>query len=125
MFNKLERMIIWGSILGCLLATMIVHAQETTVGPPASAAPALKPDPSGANTGGAADVVGTTAGAPTAEEMKKWATNEPLAMKLADVVGHNRIAINIDHRESCQNREDWGRKDLSISSRRGDSNPNR
>ena len=95
MFNKLERMIIWGSIFGCLLAPMIVHAQETTVGPPASAAPTLKPDPSGANTGGAADVVGATAGAPTAEEMKKWATNEPLAMKLADVVGHNRIAINI------------------------------
>ncbi len=61
---------------------------------PASAAEPLKPDPSGANTGGAADVVGATAGAPTADDMKKMATNEPLAMKLADVVGHNRIAIN-------------------------------
>ncbi len=66
--------------------------------PPAAApCPATelpKPDPSGANTGGAADVVGASANAPTAEEMKKLATNEPLAMKLADVVGHNRIAIN-------------------------------
>ncbi|MGD0281956.1 MAG: ammonium transporter [Dissulfurispiraceae bacterium] len=65
---------------------------------PAASAPApeseLKPDPSGANTGGAADVVGATAGAPTADDIRKLATNEPLAMKLADVVGHNRTAIN-------------------------------
>jgi Amt family ammonium transporter len=62
---------------------------------PAAAAPALQPDPSGANTGGAVDVVGATAGAPTADDMKKLAPEEPLAAKLADVVGHNRIAINI------------------------------
>ncbi len=65
---------------------------------PAAATPApepeLKPDPSGANTGGAADVVGSTAGAPTEEDINKSATNEPLAIKLADVVGHNRVAIN-------------------------------
>jgi Amt family ammonium transporter len=59
-----------------------------------AAAPELKPDPSGANTGGAADVVGATSGAPSADDMKKLATNEPLAAKLADVIGHNRIAIN-------------------------------
>ncbi|MBI5826221.1 MAG: ammonium transporter [Deltaproteobacteria bacterium] len=53
------------------------------------------PDPSGASIGGAADVVGATANAPTADELKNLATNEPLAAKLADVVGHNRIAINI------------------------------
>jgi Amt family ammonium transporter len=62
--------------------------------PAAAAAPALQPDPSGANSGGAADVVGATAGAPTADDMKKLATSEPLAAKLADVVGHNRVAIN-------------------------------
>ena len=61
----------------------------------AAPAPELKPDPSGANTGGAADVIGASAGAPTAEDMKKLAPNEPLAAKLADVIGHNRIAINI------------------------------
>jgi Amt family ammonium transporter len=60
----------------------------------AAAAPALSPDPSGANSGGAADVIGATANAPTADDMKKLAVNEPLAAKLADVVGHNRIAIN-------------------------------
>ncbi len=54
----------------------------------------LKPDPSGVNTGGTGDVIGATSGAPTADDIKKLATNEPLAVKLADVVGHNRIAIN-------------------------------
>jgi Amt family ammonium transporter len=66
--------------------------------PAASAATAQpgppKPDPAGVNTGGAADVVGASADAPTADDMKKLAANEPLAMKLADVIGHNRVAIN-------------------------------
>jgi Amt family ammonium transporter len=53
-----------------------------------------EPDPSGAKTGGAADVVGASANAPTADDLKNLAANEPLAAKLADVVGHNRIAIN-------------------------------
>ncbi len=60
-----------------------------------AAAPALQPDPSGANTGGASDVVGASAGAPTADDLKNLSPKEPLAAKLADVVGHNRIAINI------------------------------
>jgi Amt family ammonium transporter len=60
----------------------------------APAAPALKPDPSGANTGGAADVVGASAGAPTADDLKNLGPKEPLAAKLADTIGHNRIAIN-------------------------------
>lgn len=52
------------------------------------------PDPSGASIGTAADVIGATGGAPTAEDMEKFKDSEPLAVKLADVVGHNRIAIN-------------------------------
>ncbi len=55
---------------------------------------AAEPDPSGTNTGVAADVIGATTSAPTKEDMEKLAVNEPLAAKLADVVGHNRIAIN-------------------------------
>jgi ammonium transporter, Amt family len=51
-------------------------------------------DPSGTSTGGAADVVGASANAPTADDLKNMAASEPLAAKLADVVGHNRIAIN-------------------------------
>ncbi|MGB5157536.1 MAG: ammonium transporter [Desulfobacterales bacterium] len=54
-----------------------------------------KPDPTGAGTGGAADVIGATSGAPTADDMKNLGSSEPLAAKLADVIGHNRIAINM------------------------------
>ena len=67
-----------------------VPAAETAV-----TASEPKPDPSGTCTGGAADVIGATTGAPTADDMKNLGPNEPLAVKLADVVGHNRIAINI------------------------------
>jgi ammonium transporter, Amt family len=56
---------------------------------------AAEPDPAGVKTGTAADVIGATANAPTKEDMTKLAASEPLAAKLADVVGHNRIAINI------------------------------
>jgi ammonium transporter, Amt family len=54
-----------------------------------------KPDPSGANTGVAVDVVGATANAPTAADLKTAEKTEPVALKLADVVGHNRVAINM------------------------------
>jgi len=56
---------------------------------------AADPDPAGTKTGGAADVVGATPNAPTADDLKIMGANEPLAAKLADVVGHNRIAINM------------------------------
>ncbi|MEJ2683688.1 MAG: ammonium transporter [Candidatus Sulfobium sp.] len=62
--------------------------------PAPAPAPELKPDPSGANTGTAADVIGATNGAPSADDMKNLSSKEPLAAKLADVIGHNRIAIN-------------------------------
>jgi ammonium transporter, Amt family len=75
-----------------------------------------KPDPAGTATGVAADVPGFVVSAPTdlsADDMKdkdkakafadakkaaddytKQAAAEPLAVKLADNVGHNRVAIN-------------------------------
>jgi len=73
------------------------QAEQVTPAQPAPAAPAaeLKPDPSGTNTGGAADVVGASAGAPTADDLKNLGPKEPLAAKLADTIGHNRIAINV------------------------------
>ncbi|MFA6055667.1 MAG: ammonium transporter, partial [Thermodesulfovibrionales bacterium] len=72
------------------------HAEPQAAAPaPATPAPELKPDPSGANTGGAADVVGGSANAPTADDLKNLGPKEPLALKVADVVGHNRIALNI------------------------------
>ena len=61
---------------------------------PAATAHEAKPYPSGANTGGVADVPGGSANAPTREEIDKAVGTEPLAVKLADVIGHNRIAIN-------------------------------
>jgi len=89
-------------LLGILLVMNVrVFAEEPAPSSPApaatapAAAPAPTPDPSGANTGGAGDVVGVTAGAPSADDMKKMAAAEPLAVKLADVIGHNRIAINV------------------------------
>ena len=56
---------------------------------------AVESDPSGASIGGAADVIGATASAPTKEDLEKLAASEPLAAKLADVIGKNRIAINM------------------------------
>jgi Amt family ammonium transporter len=61
----------------------------------------LKRDPSGANSGGAADVIGASANAPTQQDMDKLSASEPLAAKLADVVGHNRIAINFVWTLAC------------------------
>ncbi|HYS44695.1 MAG TPA: ammonium transporter, partial [Geobacteraceae bacterium] len=61
----------------------------------AAPAPAVKPDPSGVNTGVASDIVGGSANAPTQEELDKLGKSEPLAAKVADAAGHNRISINI------------------------------
>ena len=62
---------------------------------PAAPAPEPKPDPTGASVGTAADIVGGSANAPTKEELEKLSVTEPLAAKVADVVGHNRAAINV------------------------------
>ncbi|MBI5419198.1 MAG: ammonium transporter [Deltaproteobacteria bacterium] len=74
----------------CALALLLAIGSAL----PALAADAPKPDPSGANTGGIADVIGASAGAPTDNDVKTMAEKEPLAAKVADAVGHNRIAIN-------------------------------
>jgi Amt family ammonium transporter len=72
----------------------VASAPSTPAAISAVPAPEVKPDPSGANTGGVTDVPGASANAPTREEIGKAAGTEPLAVKLADVIGHNRIAIN-------------------------------
>jgi len=79
--------------LSCLLLALFM----TIIALPAvaGAEEAPVPDPTGASVGTAADVVGATAGAPTKEDMATLSQNEPLAAKLADVVGHNRISINV------------------------------
>ncbi|MGC2064481.1 MAG: ammonium transporter [Thermodesulfovibrionales bacterium] len=68
---------------------------------PVAAAPApeaAKSDPSGANTGGIGDMVGYSSNGPSADDMKTIDAvkkTEPFAVKVADAVGKNRIAINI------------------------------
>jgi Amt family ammonium transporter len=74
----------------CLAALLL--AAGTAL--PAMAADAPKPDPSGVATGGIADIIGGSAGAPTDNDIKAMSEKEPLAAKVADTVGHNRIAIN-------------------------------
>jgi ammonium transporter, Amt family len=85
-----------------ILTLMVLIGSWTNVSPVAAddSAPAPQtagpvPDPSGTVTGGIADVIGVTPGAPTAEDIQNLSANEPLAAKLADVVGHNRVAMNI------------------------------
>jgi len=87
------------SLMAAIVGGLVFAEDQGAPPAPAAAAPAAAtaptPDPTGANTGGAGDVVGASAGAPTADDMKKMAAAEPLAAKLADVIGHNRIAINV------------------------------
>ena len=77
-------------LLAVTLALVVIVGTGTCF-----AADPPQPDPTGATIGTAADVVNATSGAPSAEDMEKMAASEPLAVKLADVIGHNRIAINM------------------------------
>lgn len=56
--------------------------------------PQAKADPVGTATGGAADVPGESLNSPTKEDIEKAAKTEPFAVRLAEAVGHNRIAVN-------------------------------
>ena len=75
--------------------------QVTPAQPPPAPAPvpeAPKADPIGANTGGIGDMVGYSANGVTADDMKtidEVKKTEPFAVKIADSIGKNRIAINI------------------------------
>ena len=55
---------------------------------------AAGPDPGGMKMGAAADVIGATPNAPARDDIKKLAISEPLAAKLAAVIGHDRVATN-------------------------------
>jgi ammonium transporter, Amt family len=52
-------------------------------------------DPDGSRTGVAADVVGSTPGSPTADDLKTAQKTEPFAAKLADTVGQNKVGVNM------------------------------
>ncbi|MCM0084110.1 ammonium transporter [Geomonas sp. Red32] len=69
---------------------------KASEGTPAAASHAAPSgDPAGVRTGGAADLIGASSGAPTAEDLKKLSAAEPLAAKVADAAGHNRVALNM------------------------------
>ena len=70
-------------------------AAAPAAAPVAAPAAQLKGDPSGVNTGVAADAVGESPNAPTADDLKRLAASEPLAAKVADAAGHNKVAINM------------------------------
>jgi Amt family ammonium transporter len=90
-------------LIGILITAGAACAEEVKPAEaPAIAAPspatAPKADPTGANAGGISDVVGYAGNGPTAEDMKTIEDvkkTEPFAVKVADAVGKNRIAINI------------------------------
>ncbi len=113
-----------------LLAFILVNAfaprwlaaaadEAAPASPAAAAAPEPKPDPAGIATGDKTNAVDAAGNAfvvtePTdkkasdyAEKKKAFdeyqaqAAKEPLAVKLADTVGHNRIAINFDWTLIC------------------------
>jgi len=71
------------AVLTLLAAAPLATAQQPAPAPVAATALAApKPDPSGASTGGIADVPAKVAGRPTLEEV-------------AETAGHNRISINM------------------------------
>ena len=86
-----------------LLMAVLVSAEDKVPAqavPAALTAPAAAPappkgDPSGLNTGVASDIVGLSPGAPTADDLKRLSAAEPLAAKVADAAGHNKVAINM------------------------------
>lgn len=99
-----------------LRAALMGFALVCCLGLPRALADDPKPDPTGTATGTIADVPGFVVSAPAdlsaddkkdkdkvkayddakkaADDYAKQATVEPLAVKLADNVGHNRVAIN-------------------------------
>jgi Amt family ammonium transporter len=89
-------------MLGLICAPALVLADEPAT--PDAAAPAAapaKPDPIGANVGTAADIVGYAAAGPTKEDLAAMSEKEPLAAKLAEVAGKNRISINFSWTLIC------------------------
>jgi len=80
-------------ILAIILAAWLLAAVSAAPGLAGETGPL--PDPSGARTGGTADVFGASPGAPTDKEFQELSPAEPLASKLADLIGHNRVAINM------------------------------
>lgn len=75
--------------------TQVTTAQQSAI---TNSIPVPKPDPTGANTGSINDIKGLSSGSPTDDDLKQIETikkSEPFAVKVADAVGHNKVAINL------------------------------
>src|SRR5512135_947746 len=81
----------WTMRMLCLAALFLAAGMIL----PAMGADAPKPDPTGANSGTISDTIGAAVNAPTDNDIKMYGKSEPLALKLGDVIGHNRVAINM------------------------------
>src|SRR5439155_26757791 len=68
------------------------HARERPV--PAEAHAKPPHDPRGNGTGSGSDLAGVAAGQLTPDDFTTGETNEPFAVKLADLVNQNRLGIN-------------------------------
>lgn len=79
----------------CLMVSLLVSLLFLRAAAPAFAGEPPKSDPVGLATGTTSDVAGATPGAPTDNDVKQMGRTEPLALKIMDVVGHNKVAINI------------------------------
>jgi len=71
-------------------------AKTTVASPPSAPAATAVPaaDPGGTATGVAADLAGEGGNALSADDLKSMARTEPLAAKVAEAAGHNRVSIN-------------------------------
>lgn len=73
-------------LMGLMLSLMIGSTSQ---------APVWAGDADGSKTGVATDIVGSTPGSPTSDDIKSAAKAEPFAHKVSDAVGQDRVAINM------------------------------
>ena len=80
--EKIKRMVSILLLIFMLLPVALAFAEEpkaTAAQEAPAPAPVLKSDPSGANSGGASDVVGASANAPTADDCEKFRTKRTVS----------------------------------------------
>ncbi len=86
-------MVVAAVALFAFQATSTAHAQSPGDQPTAVPAGPTN-DPSGNTTGTGSDLAGVEPGTLTSDDFATAATNEPFAVKLADMVNQNRLGIN-------------------------------
>ncbi len=80
--------------LACAPLASFAQDAKPDAAPAEAAVEPAKPDPTGAATGTAADILGYAANGPTKEDMAAMSEKEPLAAKVAEAAGKNKVSIN-------------------------------